>query len=166
MVLLFSVGFFLAWAMMVAVGDFRYRRIPNSLVVSGLICAIALAAAGYNPFGITLTGSIIGAIVGFVGLLPFFALRLMGAADVKVFLTLGAWCGLKMMFWCWIFASLAAFIHVLGIMYWTRTPLGELWQRGKPALALGGYRGSPYAAFLVMPAVAELILYIVTGHVR
>lgn len=108
----------------------------------------------------------VSALVGLIGLFPFFALRMMGAADVKVFLVLGAWCGLKNMFWCWIFASLVAFVHVLGIMYWTRTPIGALWRGGMPAFTLGGRRGSPYAAFLVIPAAMGLIFYIITGNIR
>ncbi|ASD79073.1 prepilin peptidase [Burkholderia gladioli pv. gladioli] len=166
MILLLSVGVFLAWAAMVVVGDCRYRRIPNSLVVTGLICAIASVAAGHNPFGITRVDAIIGAVVGFVGLFPFFAWRMMGAADVKVFLVLGAWCGVRGLFWCWILASLVALIHVLGILYLTRTPVSALWQRSAPAFSLGGRRGSPYAAFLVIPAAAWLIVQIVTGNMR
>ncbi|MDN7803209.1 A24 family peptidase [Burkholderia gladioli] len=166
MILLLSIGFFLAWTVTVAIGDFRYRRIPNSLVVAGLICGFAAVAAGHNPFGITIAGAIIGISVAFVGLFPFFAWRLTGAADVKVFMALGAWCGWKILFWSWIVASLAALIHVIGILYLTRMPIGALWQRGGPALAFGGYRGSPYAAFLVIPAAAWLIYQIVTGNMR
>jgi prepilin peptidase CpaA len=166
MILLLSVGVFLAWVVMVAVSDIRYRRIPNSLVVAGLICGFVSTMTRYNPFDITLAAAIIGAVIGFVGLFPFFAWRLMGAADVKVFTVLGLWCGFRGLFWCWIVASLAALIHVIGLMYWTRTPIGALWQRGSPALTLGARRGSPYAAFLVMPAAGWLIYLIVTGNLR
>ncbi|QJP71510.1 A24 family peptidase [Burkholderia glumae] len=166
MILILSVAVFLAWVTMVAAGDIRYRRIPNSLVVAGLICGMVSTISRYNPFCITPVEAVIGAVIGFVGLFPFFACRLMGAADVKVFTVLGLWCGFQGLFWCWIAASLAALIHVLGMMYWTRTPIGALWQRGSPTLALGARRGSPYAAFLVIAAAAWLIYLIVTGNLR
>ncbi|WP_186161517.1 A24 family peptidase [Burkholderia gladioli] len=166
MILLLSVGIFLAWVALVAIADFRYRRIPNSLVVAGLICALVSASTGHNPFGNPLLGAIIGAMVAFVGLFPFFAFRMMGAADVKVFVVLGAWCGVIQLFWCWVFATLVAGIHALGIMYLTGASVRSLWQRNGAAFALGGFRGAPYAAFLVIPAAAWLVFQIVTGNLR
>ncbi|WP_194326217.1 prepilin peptidase, partial [Escherichia coli] len=72
-----------AWAVLVALEDIRHRRIPNSLVIGGFVSAFLLS--GHNPFGISVNQALIGVLIGFVSLFPFFVLRVMGAADVKVF---------------------------------------------------------------------------------
>ncbi|RQS13204.1 prepilin peptidase [Burkholderia sp. Bp8998] len=147
-------GIFLAWATFVGNADIRYRRIPNSLVIAGLAGALVGAAASGNPFGVTVVQSLIGASVGLVCFFPFFALRVMGAADVKVFAVLGAWCGVQALPWFWAIASIAAGFHALWLMVLSRTSIAALYKRGTPAMALGGRRATPYAAFLVMPAAA------------
>ncbi|WP_043302112.1 A24 family peptidase, partial [Burkholderia humptydooensis] len=135
MIRLFSIGFFFAWAAAVAIADCRNRRIPNELVFAGFAAVIIFTFCRQNPFETTLTGALVGATVGLVSLFPFFALRVMGAADVKVFAVLGAWCGLPALPRLWIVASVAAGIHALGLMLVTRTPLGSLGRNGAPAFA-------------------------------
>ncbi|AXF22239.1 hypothetical protein CUJ89_08160 [Burkholderia pyrrocinia] len=154
---LIFIGAFLGWAAFVAASDIRFRRIRNSLVIAGLVCALVGATIGRNPFGISLAQSLVGATVGLVCFFPFFALRVMGAADVKVFAVLGAWCGMQALLWLWIIASLAAGLHALWLMLRSRTSVVALYARDTPAMTLGGRRATPYAAFLVMPAVVWLL---------
>ncbi|KGV57638.1 type IV leader peptidase family protein [Burkholderia pseudomallei MSHR4375] len=113
-----------------------------------------------------MSGALIGGAVGLVSLFPFFALRVMGAADVKVFAVLGAWCGLPALLRLWVVASVAAGVHALALMLLTRTPPGSLGRGGAPAFALGARRAAPYAAFLVAPAAAWLAYLIHTGGTR
>ncbi|KGV89133.1 type IV leader peptidase family protein [Burkholderia pseudomallei ABCPW 30] len=117
-----------------------------------------------------MSGALIGGAVGLVSLFPFFALRVMGAADVKVFAVLGAWCGLSALPRLWVVASIAAGVHALALMLLTRTPPGSLGRGGAPApapaFALGARRAAPYAAFLVAPAAAWLAYLIHTGGTR
>jgi prepilin peptidase CpaA len=154
---LIFIGAFLGWAAFVAAGDIRFRRIGNSLVVAGLLGALVAAAIGRNPFGISLTQSLVGAAVGLVCFFPLFALRVMGAADVKIFAVLGAWCGAPMLLWLWIVASLAAGVHALCVMLLSLTPVSALYKRATPTMTLGGRRATPYAAFLVIPAAVWLL---------
>ncbi|KVZ20671.1 hypothetical protein WL15_03700 [Burkholderia multivorans] len=163
--LLFA-GVFLVWATLVGSGDIRFRRIGNRLVIVGLAAALLSVVANENPFGISLVQSLIGASLGFLCFFPFFALRLMGAADVKVFAVLGAWCGAQPLLGFWIVASLAAGIHALVLMLVSRTPIRALWPQGQPALALGGHRATPYAACLVAPAAVWLVYLAVAGGGR
>lgn len=156
MIHLFSVGFFFAWATAVAIDDCRDRRIPNALVITGVIAVIIFTVSRHNPFGTTWLDALIGGGVGLISLFPFFALRIMGAADVKVFAVLGAWCGVSVLPWLWIVASVAAGMHALGIMFLTRTSFATLWRQGSPTFALGARRSTPYAAFLVIPAALWL----------
>ncbi|KVC45122.1 A24 family peptidase [Burkholderia diffusa] len=166
MAYLFSIGAFLAWAVLVTASDIRFRRIPNSLVVGGLVAAFASVFCGANPFGIVRVQALLGMFVGLVGLLPFFFLGVMGAADVKVFAVLGAWCGVHGLLWLWIVASLVAGIHAFAVLLLSRTPLGMLWRRGAPALTFGRYRATPYGACLAVPAAVWLVCLVAGGSVR
>lgn len=154
--LLFA-GIFLAWASFVGICDIRFRRIQNSLIIAGLIGAFASGAFNENPFGISIIQALVGVSVGLIGFSPFFVLRVMGAADVKVFAVLGAWCGAQALLWFWVAASLAAGLHALWLMFLSRTSIVALCKRGSPTMVLGSHRATPYAAFLVLPAAVWLL---------
>ncbi|MBJ9592481.1 prepilin peptidase [Burkholderia seminalis] len=164
MILLTGVGVFLAWAVLVALEDIRHRRIPNSLVIGGFVAAFVLS--GHNPFGISVNQALVGVLIGLISLFPFFVLRVMGAADVKVFAVLGAWCGAHALLWLWIVASLLAFAHAGTLIVATRTPVSALWQRRAPTMEIAGFRASPYAAFLVIPAALWCVYRIATGGIQ
>jgi len=68
--------------------DFRTHRIPNRLVLIGLIAGLAVQSAGHGWWGLPL--AVGGATVGVALLLPFYAPGSMGAGDVKLMSALGA----------------------------------------------------------------------------
>jgi len=80
----------LLWA---CVADIRSRRIPNALVAT-----LALMGFGYmfalsaSP-GEALVHCTVGLILGLALWLPFYALRWLGAGDVKLFAAAGVWLG-------------------------------------------------------------------------
>ncbi|HGO6078683.1 A24 family peptidase [Burkholderia cenocepacia] len=156
-------GVFLVWAAFVATSDIRFRRVSNSLVLVGLVCGVGGAYLNASPFGILPKQAMIGVLVGLVAFFPLFLLRVMGAADVKIFAVIGVWCGANALLWIWIAASLAAGIHVLALMLLTRTSIGALWQWGRPAMELGKFRATPYAACLAAPAAAWVVFLAATG---
>ena len=88
----------LAWAVAC---DVRSRRIPNRLVLAGMLAGLALQAtvtpgAGlfsepFGALGILKAGA--GMLLGLVLLLPMYALGAMGAGDVKLMAMLGAFLG-------------------------------------------------------------------------
>jgi prepilin peptidase CpaA len=88
----------LAWAV---VTDVRCRRIPNRLVLAGMLAALALQAtvtpgAGLfsEPFGaVGLLKAGAGMVLGLLLLLPMYALGAMGAGDVKLMAMIGAFLG-------------------------------------------------------------------------
>jgi prepilin peptidase CpaA len=147
---------FVAWAAAVAVCDCRYRRVSNTLVVAGFVAAFACALLTRGPFSISVAQAALGAVVGLCALLPFFALGVMGAADVKVFAVLGAWCGMHALLGLWVAASLAAGLHAVWLLLATRTRLAAIGRPGAPTFQLGHKRSTPYAACLTVPAIAWL----------
>jgi prepilin peptidase CpaA len=85
--------------LMVAVAsDLRASRIPNRLVLSGLLLATLLHAAallaGQTPLaGAALWACLTGALVGGAALMPLYVLRACGAGDVKLMAMVGAFVG-------------------------------------------------------------------------
>lgn len=145
---------FVAWAVAVAVSDCRSRRVSNVLVLAGLVAALASAYFFYGPFDVTLMQATFGMVVGLAVLLPFYMLRVMGAADVKVFAVLGAWCGIHALLTLWVAASLIAAAHAVVLLVITRTRVSSLVRQGARTFEVAGHRSTPYAACLSVPAIA------------
>ena len=82
------VGILLAVA---CVSDLRTRRIPNVLTFSAAAGAVLfhLVSGGWSAAGWSLAGLFVGTLLFF----PMFALRGMGAGDVKLLAAVGAWLG-------------------------------------------------------------------------
>jgi prepilin peptidase CpaA len=71
--------------------DYRSRRIPNWLTVSGALTALGLSAlSGMSHFYMSLQGFAAALAVGLV----LFFLRTLGAGDAKFMAAVGAWAGL------------------------------------------------------------------------
>jgi len=90
--------------------DYRSRRIPNWLTVSGALAGLCLSAlGGTNHFITSLQG--FGAALG-VGLILFF-LRTLGAGDAKFMAAIGAWAGLSRLPMAFLFMLGAGAISAL-----------------------------------------------------
>ncbi|WP_027801381.1 A24 family peptidase [Paraburkholderia dilworthii] len=157
---------FLVWCAWVAICDYRSRRISNALVVIGLITAFTCALLGISPFGIAASRAAAGAAVGLVALLPFFAIGVMGAADVKVFAVLGAWCGVHALLGLWAVASVVAGLHAVWVLVAARTRVAALLERRSPTFELAGRRSTPFAACLTVPLTVWLVTQVVLGAAR
>jgi prepilin peptidase CpaA len=157
---------FIAWAITVAVCDLKSRRIPNALAITGLVAASGCAFAGRVPFGIAPPDAALGAVAGCLVLLPFFMLRVMGAADVKVFAVLGAWCGVRALPGLWLAASLLAGIHAVALLVVTRTPVATMLRSRAPTFELKGHRATPYGTCLTLSALAWLGIRTIEGAGR
>lgn len=108
-----------------AVFDFRSRRIPNWLCVSGFVAGVAANTALGGWAG--LKGALIGFAAGFGLYFVLYLLHAMGAGDVKLMGAVGAVAGL----WTWaaIFAATTIFgmIAAVGLAL-TKGRLGKtLW---------------------------------------
>lgn len=83
--------------------DLEAQRIPNVLVASGALAALAVSMA---PGGIGLAPALAGFCLGLLALLPLYAMRALGAGDVKLMAAVGAFIGPQAL----PFALLATFI--------------------------------------------------------
>src|SRR4051812_43357504 len=81
---------FTAILLAVSISDIRSRRIPNQAIVGlaalGVVYSVAVLSLG--P-GLARAG--LGMLVGFALWIPFYALRMLGAGDVKLFAAAGCW---------------------------------------------------------------------------
>lgn len=77
--------------MAACVWDVRTQRIPNALTLSAAAVAIVFHAATSGLFGVGL--SVSGWLMGALLFFPLFAVRGMGAGDVKLLAAFGAWLG-------------------------------------------------------------------------
>jgi len=75
-----------------AAWDCSRRRIPNELVIALLGAGVVVVAAASGMRGV-LTVGVAGAITGLVIWLPLWLMGLMGAGDVKFFVSAAVWLG-------------------------------------------------------------------------
>lgn len=80
-----------ALAVAAAVSDALRRRIPNWLVLPGML--FGLAANALVPGALGLTSAVTGLAAGLLAFLPFYLLRLLGAGDVKLIAMVGSFLG-------------------------------------------------------------------------
>ena len=149
------------------VPDVSSRRIPNVLTFGAAAAAAAfhVATAGWSGLGHSLGGWVVGALLFF----PMFALRGMGAGDVKLLAAVGAWLGPAQVFWVALITSMVggvlglvvalahgyagkAFRNVLTlVMYWR-----VVGPRPLPSLTLEGARG-PRLAYAIPIAIGTMV---------
>jgi prepilin peptidase CpaA len=108
-------------AVLVAVGagflDWRYRRIPNWLTVSGFAAGVAVNTILYRWPG--LKAALLGTALGLGLLLPFVLLRSLGAGDWKLAGALGACLGPRQLLSVLVGTILVAGVMALAMVIWT-----------------------------------------------
>ncbi len=96
--------------------DWRYRRIPNWLTVSGLIAGVAVNTilAGWPGLKVAL----LGALLGLGLLLPLVLVRGLGAGDWKLAGALGASLGPRQLMAVLVGTVLLAGVMALAVIVW------------------------------------------------
>jgi prepilin peptidase CpaA len=98
-----------------AINDLASRRIPNLLLLFGLVAALSLHALSPDP-GQALLSCFTGAGVGLLIFLPFYLMRGMAAGDVKMMATVGAFTGPAVALHIAVFAWCAGGLMALAII--------------------------------------------------
>ena len=99
-----------------AATDIHRRRIPNWLTLSGVCAGLALNTflSGWRGLGTSVTGL----LLGFGAYILLYALRAMGAGDVKLMAAVGAIVGPANWFAIFIASALAGGVLAIILMVW------------------------------------------------
>jgi prepilin peptidase CpaA len=103
-------------AMVAGVLDWRYRRIPNWLTVSGFAAGVVVNTILYRWPG--LKSALLGTALALGLLLPFVALRSLGAGDWKLAGALGACLGPQRLLSVLMGTVLVAGVMALALVIW------------------------------------------------
>ena len=161
----------LTTALVAVICDVRTRRIPNALTFGSAAAALAFSVAdgGARGAGMATAGCLVGAAIFF----PIFALRGMGAGDVKLLAALATWLGPLSAVWLGIYTSIAGgVVAVLLALFsgYLRTAFANMWlmlmhwrvagPRPVPGLTLGDAAAPrlAYAIPITMGVVCTLWL--------
>lgn len=127
-----------------AVTDWRTYRIPNWLTLSGMALGLIYNTVTSHPWHDGLLGSLAGLGVGLVVLLPVYALRVMGAGDVKLMAMVGAFVGLPDILSAVLYSLIVGGIAAVGFALYQRAfrrmtaNVMDIVQSMALALAVGG----------------------------
>ncbi len=106
-----------ATAIVAGIWDWRYRRIPNWLTVSGFAAGIAVNTLLFRWPG--LKAALLGAALGLGLLLPFVLIRSLGAGDWKLAGALGACVGPRPLLSILMVTVLLAGVMALVMVIWS-----------------------------------------------
>jgi prepilin peptidase CpaA len=108
-----------------AIWDLRVRRIPNWLVLTGLVLGLALNTCLYGFFGAFLSLKGLGLAV--LIYLPLYMIRAMGAGDVKLMAAVGAMVGAADWLGIFVCTALAGGSIALALLAWRGRVGRTLW---------------------------------------
>ncbi|KAF3998821.1 A24 family peptidase [Glaciimonas immobilis] len=155
---------FVTWCSVHFVYDMLVRRVPNKLLILAIILQIGcFALTGQGFTGISPLRAITGFAIGLAFLLPLYALRAMGAGDVKFFAVVGLLLGPVALLPVFLMGSVLAGMHALvftasksGLVLAFQSAATRLdcWMFYQRLISARGNRaGIPYAAYLAVGAI-------------
>jgi prepilin peptidase CpaA len=134
--------------------DVRTRRIPNAIVFPGALAALALhALLPAGAHGVGLVSALGGLGIGLAVLMPLYALRLMGAGDVKLLAMVGAFVGAGQILAVALATLLAGGVLALVVAAWQRN-LGAVVANARQMVVHGGMSALAGMGVQVAPPVA------------
>ena len=96
--------------------DIRSHRIPNKLIILGLIVALFFQLAASATHG--LWSGLLGAVIGLACFIPFYAMRAMGAGDAKLMAVVGFFMGPAGALYAALFSLITGGLCALGYLMW------------------------------------------------
>lgn len=117
------------WLFIAVWSDVRTRRIPNLLVLMGIVSGFAiqvLATPGDGLFdggwgGIGTVQASLGLLAGLLLFMPLYVIRAVGAGDVKLLAMTGVWLGPKLVLGAALLTLVAGGVMALVVMFSTRS---------------------------------------------
>lgn len=104
----------LAVVVVAAFLDVKNRRVPNALTLGAAVVALALHSVLNGWPGLLIAAS--GWAVGLLLFLPLYAVRGMGAGDVKLLAAIGAWLGPEGALWTALYGAVAGGVLAVVVM--------------------------------------------------
>lgn len=103
--------FICCFLLMAMVMDICCYRVKNIMIIWGFLIGTGILI--YEDGIKALAGGILSLLVLFIGFIPVFALQVIGAADVKLFLLLGLFTGIRPALYCITISFLIGAIYSL-----------------------------------------------------
>jgi prepilin peptidase CpaA len=98
-----------------SLSDIRSRRIPNALVVPLALLGVLYSAVVLSPTA-GVPRALLGLAIGFGLWIPFYALRMLGAGDVKLFAAASCWLAPSQVFGAALLSAFAGgLLSVIGL---------------------------------------------------
>src|SRR5690348_13114929 len=94
--------------------DLRWRKIPNWLVLSGLIVGFALNGFLFEWQGVKLAA--LGLGIAFAVYFPLYLIRAMGAGDVKLMMAIGSLVGWAAWLFIFIFTGVIGGVIAIAVL--------------------------------------------------
>ena len=117
-----------AITLVAAFTDLKARRIPNWLVLIGLVAGFSLNAVFGGWSGVAAAG--LGFGLALLIYVPLFILRAMGGGDVKLMAAVGCMAGPHNWFAIFVLASVAGAVYAVFLLLAKRSMGGALWNIG------------------------------------
>jgi len=157
-----------------ALTDLTLRKIPNVLILSGLLLALILHSLA-GPHGAVTHQWLAGAVTGFFLFLPLYLLRAMAAGDVKLLAMVGAFLGplatVQVAALATLFGGVLALLMLLCSGQWRQawrnlhTLCAPLWWRclglpmqAVPLPAAASVGGIPYGLAIALATASTVLL--------
>jgi prepilin peptidase CpaA len=100
-----------------SVTDVQSRRIPNRLVVVLALLGLAYSVLAVTPV-VGVARALVSGVLGFAIWIPFYALRMLGAGDVKLFAAASIWLAPSQMFSAALISALAGGVLSIAGLVW------------------------------------------------
>ena len=109
----------LLWLFTIAAMDLRIRKVRNWMTLLGLAIGTTVLFSELQPLQVKPLNGLLGMLVAFAAFLPLYAMRWMGAGDVKFAAVAGLWFGLSSdLLIIWVVGSLLAGMHGMVVVFW------------------------------------------------
>ena len=98
------------------ISDVKRRKIPNFLILFGLISSLFFNL--FSPQGIGFIQWVVGVLIGFICFFPLYFIRAMAAGDVKLMMVVGGFVGFPLVLsaalYSYVAGGILALVIVLG----------------------------------------------------
>ena len=132
----------IVWCVSVCLTDLYFRSIPNILTIGAYLVAIfSLLITGHALLGAQWQSVAMGVVLSLLLTFPAYAVRLLGAGDVKLILAIAVIGGWQLMLSSFVIASILSIVlvvsHIIFIQFRTRQSKPKRWIPFGAALSVG-----------------------------